>query len=303
MGHNNFHSMQLQYTLRPTQGSSLQSTYTWQKNLSDHWDTYVDPRNRSANYTLDYSSIAQEFRMNGTFELPLGPNRLVFRNSSGWLARALERWQTSIIYSWSGGPPRDAYSNQFLYAATGSSNQPRPLPNMVGPWVDLKTNFKWNGPNNNSGTIFGTPSPYVTFRDPQCAYVGTADSMGLNLQASCVLNGLAAVAPAGTPGAVLQADGVTYAVPLLVNPTPGTQGNFRPRALRGIGRWSLDANIGKTFRITESKSAQIRFDATNILNHPLPADAQFSMQSADFGRVTGDKTGSRRFQGQLRLSF
>jgi hypothetical protein len=303
MAHNNFHSMQLQYTLRPTQGTSFQSTYTWQKNLTDRFDTYVDPRNRAADYSLDYTSIAQEFRTNGTFEIPVGPNRLVFGNSSGWFARAIERWQTSIIYSWSGGPPRDAYANQFLYAATGSSPQPRPLPSIVGPWKALKTDFKWNGPSNNSGTIFGYPSPFVTFRDPQCANIPTADSMGFNLQTSCVLNGLAAVAPAGTPGAVLQADNVTYAVPVLVNPMPGNRGNLRPRALRGIGRWTLDGNIGKTFRINESKSVQIRFDATNILNHPLPADPQFSMQSADFGRVTGDKTNSRRFQGQLRLSF
>jgi hypothetical protein len=305
LGHNNYHSLQTQFTLRPTQGTSLQSTLTWQKNLRDGWTTYNDPSNRSADYMLDYTSISHDFRTNGTFELPIGPNRLLFPNSSGWVARAIERWQVSIIYNWSAGTPRDAFANQFLYAATGSSPQPRPLPNIVGPWKTLKTDFQWNGPNNNSGTIYGSPNPYITYRDPQCfSKVGALDSMGLNLQSNCTLNGLAAVAPEGTPGAVLQVDGVTWAVPLLENPLPGQRGNFMPRALRAPGRWTLDGNIGKTFQITETKSLQVRFDATNILNHPNPGEPTFNMQSNNFGTVTVDKsTNARQFQGQLRLSF
>ena len=38
--------------------------------------------------------------------------------------------------------------------------------------------------------------------------------------------------------------------------------------LRLPGRWFFDANISKAFRISETKSIQIRFDANNILNHP-----------------------------------
>src|SRR6185503_11394448 len=35
LAHNNYHSLQVQYTLRPTKGASLQGTYTWQKLLTD----------------------------------------------------------------------------------------------------------------------------------------------------------------------------------------------------------------------------------------------------------------------------
>ena len=38
-------------------------------------------------------------RTNGMVELPLGPNKLVLGNSSGWLARAVERWQLGLIYN------------------------------------------------------------------------------------------------------------------------------------------------------------------------------------------------------------
>ena len=44
--------------------------------------------------------------MNGTVELPFGPNKLLFANSSGWVARLIERWQTGFIFTVSSGAPQ-----------------------------------------------------------------------------------------------------------------------------------------------------------------------------------------------------
>jgi hypothetical protein len=75
----------------------------------------------------------------------------------------------------------------------------------------------------------------------------------------------------------------------------------------GLGSWRFDANIGKTFRITESKSLQVRIDAQNVLNHPVPTfaanGASFNINGATpFGQMP-DKRGGRLFQGQMRLNF
>jgi hypothetical protein len=59
-------------------------------------------------------------------------------------------------------------------------------------------------------------------------------------------------------------------------------------------------SASKNFRLSESKSLQIRFDSTNVLNHPTPGAPSFSAN--DFG-VSDDKNGERSFQGQLRLTF
>jgi len=67
----------------------------------------------------------------------------------------------------------------------------------------------------------------------------------------------------------------------------------------------IDANLSKSFRITESKSIQLRVDAYNVLNHPLPAAPNLNINGTGttaFGTIT-NKTGSRRFQGSLRLNF
>jgi hypothetical protein len=296
--------------LRPTHGLSLQTTYTWSKLLTDHYNTYVDPRHRQADYSMDYAGVPQEVRMNGTFELPIGPNKLFFGNTSGWVARLLERWQTSIVYNWGSGQPRDTFSAQKLYAG-GGGNQPQARPDIVGPWVNPKTDFHQNGPNNDTGTIYGFPSPYATFTDPQCTdRVGATDTMGFNLQTSCTLLALATLVPAGTPGAIVLAplDGIPrFGVPVLQNSLPGTQGTQGARMLRLPGRWFFDANISKSFRISESKSIQFRVDANNILNHPNPGEPNFNVQSPDFGRVTADKVSNnaspRSFQAQVRLAF
>jgi hypothetical protein len=76
----------------------------------------------------------------------------------------------------------------------------------------------------------------------------------------------------------------------------------------GSGNMESGGNLSKTFRITESKSIQIRVDATNVLNHPQPANPNLAVPgTSDFGAVTtkgGLNNGTpRMFQGQLRFSF
>ena len=81
--------------------------------------------------------------------------------------------------------------------------------------------------------------------------------MGTSLQTNCTLQALAKVVPAGTAGAVILPDGRS-GLPLLQNPLPGHQGNLGSYTMYTISRWSLDANVSKTFKITESKSIQLR---------------------------------------------
>jgi hypothetical protein len=77
--------------------------------------------------------------------------------------------------------------------------------------------------------------------------------------------------------------------------------------MKTFPRWRLDGNLSKTFQVTESKSLQLRVDATNILNHPTTADPTGfanagSSFSDNFGQITS-KTGNRTFQAKLRLTF
>jgi len=123
--------------------------------------------------------------------------------------------------------------------------------------------------------------------------------MGYNLRGNIGANGnfsancdLSALADRGTGQVLLQ------------NARPGTRGTLGVNTIENRGTWSLDGNVSKTFQISESKSVQIRMDATNILNHPTPPTPNFDVNDdSGFGILDGDKTGSRSFKGSVRLNF
>jgi hypothetical protein len=179
-----------------------------------------------------------------------------------------------------------------------------------------KLDAKWVG---TVGWIYGAPGLYTNFKDPQCTndvangVIASNPDSGtgtgqFNFAASCTLTGLATIVPSDTPGAypVLDATGNPtgqFAVNSLQNSKPGTQGNFPHSKLQLTRRQTLDANISKSFRLSESKAVQIRVDATNVLNHANWSEPTLSIQSSNFGRTAGKDGPNRVLQAQLRFTF
>jgi hypothetical protein len=272
-----YHSLQMQATLRPTHGMSFQGTYLWSRALGISGTSYTNPTERERDYILAGNHRTHEFRSNGTFELPLGPNKLLLGNTSGLLARFIERWQTSIIFNLSTGSPTSITAGNMLYA--------NGVADVVGPFPARTGKVYWGEPGGTgqlAGGFFESGA-LVKVNDPQCA------SIAASLQSLCTLDAVA--------------DGKTGAL-ILQNPLPGKRGTLGRQTIENPGSWDFDANISKTFRLTESKSIQVRVDATNILNHPVPSNPTLSINSANpLGFISGKGGAHREFQGQLRLSF
>jgi hypothetical protein len=275
---NNYHSMEAQVSMRETHGISMQSTYTWSKNLGISYavgSTYTNAVDRHADYALLGDTRVHDFRTNGAFALPLGPNKAFFGGSSGVLARFLEDWKAGWIVNVNSGQPISIAAQNTLYA-NGTAD-------IVGDFDRKgKVDFKEGA---NSGTYF-MGGNVTSVRDPQCASVTAAQ----NLRNLCTLN-----AVANSSGEIV-----------LQNPLPGRRGSIGLRTLEGPGRWRFDANLSKSFRISESKSLQFRMDATDVLNHAEPANPVFDINSSNFGAITGANAKStlhRQFQAQMRLSF
>ena len=83
---NNYHSLAAQVTLRPVRGVSTQTTYTWSKNLGAGFpgadrlgQVFTDPLDRHGDYAVLPDTRVHDFRSNGTFALPFGPNQVVVR--------------------------------------------------------------------------------------------------------------------------------------------------------------------------------------------------------------------------------
>jgi hypothetical protein len=304
-GYSNYHSLQVQSTIRPIHGMSGQFTYSWSKNLG--LGAITDPTNRAQDYTNINGNPTHSFRTNGTIELPIGPNKLLLGNSSGVIARALERWQLGLIYNLSSGAPTSITATSMLYG--------NGVPDVVVP-VDFNKirGVRWGIQQgiNLEGRYYDTNNTFVKIDDPQCFNVTNAQNLsGLvpltgtpNLR--CSLGALAMAVPAGTAGAIDREfeDGqIRPSVIVLQTPLPGKKGTLGNNTIIGLGSYRFDANLSKSFQITESKSVQIRFDAQNVLNHPQPGGPNLSINAGDdFGRIS-TKAGGRALQGQLRFSF
>ena len=278
MNSNNYHSMQAAFTLRPTQGIRVQSTYTWSKNLGITGEvgrTYTDPADRHADYALLPDSRTHDFRTNGTFTLPIGPNKRFLSNSNGTIARILEDWSMSGIVNLNGGAPLSINAQSMLYA--------NGVADIVGSFHKAgKVLFP---AGSNSGNYF-MGGALTQVPDPQCASVTTLQT----LRTACTLN------------AVADASGHV----LLQNPLPGKRDTVGLNSVEGPGRWRFDANLAKSVRLSETKSLQFRVDATNVFNHPEPATPLTNINATNFGLITGATAKSdlrRQFQAQLRLSF
>jgi len=96
---------------------------------------------------------------------------------------------------------------------------------------------------------------------------------------------------------------------LLQNAQPGKRGNMGLRRVEGPGIWRFDANMTKSFRLSEGKNLLFRVDSTDVLNHPEPGTPIFDINTPNFGLVAATPTATaksalhRQFQASLRFTF
>jgi hypothetical protein len=302
-GKSNYHSLQVQGTLRPTQGLNVQGTYVWSRALEipgvgsslasglQTVPSFTNPTDRDKDYALSSNHVTHDFRSYGSFELPFGPGKLLFRSTSGVLARLVEGWQTSFIVNLSTGQPvsiGSTYLNGSTVSPTGLYASS--VPDVVGPFPSKGFGkVQWNG---DFGNFFS--DKFGKISDPQCGGLAT------ELRQYCTLQ---AVTDAKSSQILLQ------------NPQPGKRGTLGRQTMEFPGQWNFDAALSKTVRVSESKSVQVRVDATNVFNHPVPYLAANSPgvninSASPFGFIQDKGTSSvagserfRQFKATLRFNF
>jgi hypothetical protein len=316
-GYTNYHQFQIQYTLR-LNAANLQVTYLTSKTLALPRDFYrtntfdqnalggtalgsitgfSDPRteeSRRQDYGESSDSLKHSVRLNGVFQLPIGPGRPLLSKAPGWVHRILGGWQMGIIYNGQSGAPFTISAGDMMYgSSTGNASfcdayagvgfstatqcsSGLGTPDIASP---LWTNPQGKMSRDETGavTYFGNPNPFSLVPDPQCVngtvMTGLDRAGGTSLASQCALRALVLKVPEGTPGAFpLSSTDATPVLIMLQNPMPGNRGTLGPSSMKQPGRFYLDANLSKTFMFTESRGIQIRVDATNVLNHPTPSD-------------------------------
>ena len=330
-GRSNYHSMQVQATMRPMRGLSFQASYTWSRSLSRgsvlNW---ADPE-----WVMDYGLSGQQrthaVTTYGTYTLPLGANGFIFRNSKGALKKAVEGWQVSWIGQVSSGSPMGITGSSSLW---GNNKMVQ-----VGDFNTKSGRIKWDPTYQNGGALYYGDN-YAIVGDKQC-YSAAVTTMtnrfsggSQTMRSSCV-GSMLTLARKDDNGPVLDPwnSGGFFSQPtkgytIFQNALPGEIGNTPTNNLTGPGRWSLDMNLAKSVEFMEGKRIELRIDAQNVLNHAAPSfdfgrfsGAASTTQGArftaaanpntslawgafgiPFGQVNA-KAGHRTFQAKIRLSF
>jgi hypothetical protein len=85
-------------------------------------------------------------------------------------------------------------------------------------------------------------------------------------------------------------------------PAAGQWGNAGRDTITGPTQFSLNGSLGRTFRVTERKSIDLRFDATNALNHVTFSSFNTSIGSNNLGLLSGPSN-MRSMTATLRFRF
>jgi len=87
-----------------------------------------------------------------------------------------------------------------------------------------------------------------------------------------------------------------------IAPANGTWGSLGRNSINGPGQFALNGSTSRTIRIGERRSADLQFNATNLLNHVTFPSWNATVGSTQFGLPT-NANGMRVIQATLRFRF
>ncbi len=85
-------------------------------------------------------------------------------------------------------------------------------------------------------------------------------------------------------------------------PSPGEWGNAGRNSITGPSQFSMDASIGRAFRLRDRYNIEFRLDSKNIMNHVTFPSWNTMINSSQFG-LPDSANPMRTMQANLRLSF
>jgi hypothetical protein len=293
IGNSTYHSLQLQFTKRLTNGFTNSTTYTWSKALgesdTDAGASFRDPTRQYLEKSLLGFDHTHQITSNGSYELPFGTGHFLLGNAPTWLENLVGKWQVGGIANYVTGQPlsfmtgnSSTTGNGTISTVAAAADIVGPLPRNVGSVTKLPHSVNYfNGYSNAPPVDPNVPA------DP-----------GLS-QVCPMSNDVCKALNAGYTNKALRA---TNGQIVLMNPQPGGIGTLGWNTVRAPGALNFDMNLIKRFKIHETQEFEFRLDAIGVLNHPNFGTPTMNMNSTSFGNITS-ALGSRSFIVNTRVNF
>ena len=290
----NYNSLQLKVEKRFSNGFQFIAHYTYSH--SNAFDQNYYDVNPKIAYGPDQYNRDQVFLVTSVYELPFGRGKRFMSNASRGLDYVIGGWQVSNTLTWSSGLPWTATIGECGEIAdvhTGSTDVVC-RPNLVsGQSLNLGPHPVTTGcaTGGECGLYYFSPMPALAY--PASELVPA--NAGVN---SC-----------------------SFARPVsggFALPACGTIGNAGFDTFTGPRAFFSDLSLSKNFRITERITAQFRFDAYNVFNHPVLGfnsnqgntcvDCSSNPDAGRIDNIEGDSSpgspiGMRQLQFGLRVKF
>ena len=156
IGHMSYDALQAQYTKRFDSGLSVNTAFTWSKDINvgcaDYWEgcNIQNPYNLKGDRGPNDVDIPVVFTFSGVYELPFGKGKSFA--TDGVKAKAFGGWQVNGIVSARDGSPFTPKINFDNANANGGSQRP----NVVGPTTGPKTLTEYF-----NTAAYKVPAPYT----------------------------------------------------------------------------------------------------------------------------------------------
>ena len=271
-----YNALQIEVNHRYKAGLTLNSAYTFAKNLADNegYDNNQFAGENAGERTMDALDLKHEYgpvsatRRNRwitsvIYELPVGRGRQFLGGMNHFADAIVGGWQLSSIFLWQSGPFLTPYFSGGDPSGTGSGiigrNQ---APDIIGnPSLSNPSAANWF--NAGAFTCPGTP--------------------GWQVGTPCLI---------GNPG---------YANPI------GRFGDSGIGTVTGPGTINLNAGLSKRFALGEHVKIKVEGSFTNVLNHLNLANPVLAIDSSSVGLITSarpaDFGGNRTGQVGARVEF
>lgn len=293
-GHSTYNALQIELRRRLSRGLLIDASYTFAKSLSNMFANSSSVFSQPTTLRdLDYDKgpspfdLRQAFKINGIYELPIGPGRRWLNFNVPVVSKLLEGWQIGGVARIQSGTPLRITGGRLTFN------------------------------NNIDGKDNGVVLHNITLAELQKMVQIRKDPSGVVywLPQSIINNSLAAFEVAGAPALDPNA-------PYIGPPTtPGELGN----RIFLFGPWQkkIDFNVLKKTRLTERVNMEFRAQflnafnyqnffagAVNSINSPILGDggigSQFGQTRSAYRDVTVSGTndpGGRLIEFQLRFNF
>jgi hypothetical protein len=282
-GQSNYNALQAEVNHRTQRGFTLESAYTWAKNLADNAGSSSSgfqsenggnssPSTYLYNPRLDYGNVNGTRRHRwintGVYELPFGRGRKFATDAKGVENAVIGGWQLSSIFLWQTGP---------YLAAHIPANDADPS-------------------GTGSGVLYGA--------DQRPDIVGKARPAHPNRNQW--VNSQAFACPSNSGYTAGSYAGNACGVGVTSNPI-GRFGTESVGDIEGPGTVNWSAGLSKQIAITEGVHLRAEGTFTNVLNHTNLNDPLLDITNPNFGKITSARSsdfgGNRTCQISLRLEF